>query len=341
VRDASGLRTQALILLPVVLALNILHAQWLAVGFSFVALAMGIALYLVRVRILAGREGRTDLRFWASPFDPKDPTGPFLRADPRPLIWPAVIFLAAILPIHLPFQTAWPSELSVDTATGIAAALATALASIFISTFVDYYYVGPLMRENVEEEFMLCRSSLTARWRTVTKFWLFHRLGAILGFVLGLVAAVTLSALPIVNFNQVAAGAVAALTTILAGFYLVRARDVIAFAVRPAFHVGDKIQLDGDGEDRERMYFVVDVAMEGVRLLELTGPNDEVPNVLESRREHDRILDFSEAAQVLRCRRRFKPCGQKECKRVNAYCPRRELAQPEVDCAAPKEQALG
>jgi hypothetical protein len=292
-----------------VLGLNLLQAQTFAIGFAIFSVVAGITLFVLRVRALKRRSRERKV-------EPEK--GPWRNAEPEPLLLIALIAAAAAFPLH-----GWPPPSShADTGTEIASALAIALSALFVSTLVDWFYVTPLLREGKDEERMLCRSSMASQWGTVTKVWLFHRLGAILGFVLGLVAAVTLLAVKLIHFNSVAGGAIAALTTIIAGYYLTRAGAVIAFAVRPAFHVGDKIQLMSDSEpERDRTYFVVDVAMEGARLLEVQGPNDVVPDQRNSWREHDRVLDFLDAAKVVWRRRGLEPCAAGECKGVNAYCP--------------------
>jgi hypothetical protein len=322
------MQIQAALVVAAVAGLNFLQAQMFAIGFACFSVIVGFALYLLRVRALKRRNEERDI-------EPED--GPWRRAQPDPLLSLALIFVAAAVPIH-----GWTPGSRADTGTEIASALAIAVSALFVSTLVDWFYVIPLLRESNDEERMLCRSSMASQWGTVTKVWLFHRLGAILGFVLGLVAAVTLLAVKLIHFNSVAGGAIAALTTIIAGYYLTRAGAVIAFAVRPAFHVGDKIQLMSDNEvERDRTYFVVDVAMEGARLLEVQGPHDVVPDQLDSWREHDRILDFLDAAKVVWRRRVFEPCAG-ECKRVNAYCPRNAVqSEPRNEDRPPCTSGIG
>lgn len=337
--SASGISIQGAILLIVVACLNIFQAQAWAIGFAGVSVAAAAVLYTLRVRALLALEHeerqRAQMPEWAraASTKPAATSSALKRARPGPLLIVAAICAVALVPAPL-------HESSRDVE--IAAALTTAFSATFVSTLVDWFYIAPMLRQGHNEELMLCRSSLGRQWRSVTRVWLFHRLGAMLGFVLGLVAVVTLLASSLIGLDhgldQVAAGAIAALTTVLAGFYLARARDVIAFALRPAFHVGDKIKLAGDDEkERDRAYFVVDVALEGVRLLEVQGKDDTVPDQMQAWRQHDRILDFSEAAKLVRCRRRFEPCRRLECKRVNAYCPHNQTA-PSVDGAGSHSQ---
>lgn len=369
--SGRGVLIQGAILVVVVVCLNILDAQAVAVSFAGLIVAAAVVLYAIRVRALRRRDreraerermtasgetpvvtadgqrlvgtsetsaaqmeksaaGRTSVA--DAHDDPGEPTAPaprspLARARPAPLLAVACICAGAVVPapIHDSLQHG-----AHRAAIEIGVALAITFSSVFVSTLVDWFYVAPMLRQGDDAETMLCRSSLAKQWRSVTQVWLFHRLLATLGFVLGLVAAVVLLASRLIELDQVGAAGIAqvgaagiaALTTVLAGFYLARARHVIAFAVRPAFHVGDKIQLvSDDQQERARTYFVVDVALEGPRLLEVRGDDDEVPDQWNAWREHDRVLDFAEAAKLVWRRRRLVSCHPEHCKRVNAYCP--------------------
>lgn len=204
----------------------------------------------------------------------------------------------------------------------------TAFAAIFLSSLVDAAYVAPLMAgrwRSPKAPGMPCQSSLDGRWKSLTAMWLMHRLLATLGFVLGLTVVVTITVKRWVvpNDNQTAAAGIAAAATLLAGFYLTRARSVIAFAPNPALAVGDAVELVDEGTNHVRRYYVQDVSLEGIKLLELSD-DDTSPNAGPVFwPPHDRMLDLPDVLKVLRSRRRFTPCGHtlSTCNRVNPYCP--------------------
>jgi hypothetical protein len=165
---------------------------------------------------------------------------------------------------------------------------------------------------------------MDARWKGLTARWFMHRLLATLGFVLGLTVVVTITVKHWVvpNENQTTAAGIAAAATLLAGFYLTRTRAVIAFASNPALHVGDAVLIIDEGTQHVRRYYVQDVALEGIKLLELTN-EDTTRKVGDSTWPgHDRMLDLPDVLKVLRARDRFTPCGNcaAQCKRVNPSC---------------------
>jgi hypothetical protein len=207
----------------------------------------------------------------------------------------------------------------------------TAFTAIYFSSLIDAAYVRPLLagrgrdrRMPGQSSLMPCQSSLDQRWTGLTAVWLMHRLLATLGFVLGLTVVVTITVKHWVvpNDNPTTAAGIAAAATLLAGFYLTRARSVIAFAPNPALSVGDAVELIDEGTHQARRYYVQDVALEGIKLLALSA-DDTSPKASDSVwPSHDRMLDLLDVLKALRARQRFTPCGRSlaQCKRVNPYC---------------------
>ena len=151
---------------------------------------------------------------------------------------------------------------------------AVAAYLIFMSTLMHSFYVLPHLRGG---RGTICATSLEERWRAVTRIWLLHRAAATFGVIAGATALIALSANSWIRpIDETVAGVViAAIATIIAGYYLTRAAPLLAMAINPPVQVGDVIQIAEEfnvhkpGELRE--YFVVDVALEGVKAARRSG----------------------------------------------------------------------
>lgn len=228
-----------------------------------------------------------------------------------------LLVLAPWLPTIVP-----PSGFKSDSTVVAITLAATAAASvIYLSSLVDWFYVVPRMRGARGK--MPCTHSLDSCWGSITRVWLLHRLTAMLVLVVANAAIVGLAANRwlLGKDNKVIAGGIAAAATVLAGYYLTRAASVIAFVQHPPLQVGDKIQLAAEftETDPDRSYYVVDVALEGVRLLALDA-YDRVLYPAQAAKTHDRVLDIADVARLLRSRRAFGACDVK-CKHANPHCP--------------------
>ncbi len=192
---------------------------------------------------------------------------------------------------------------------------------VFISTLTDWFYVLPHLRGG---RGTICASSLEGRWRGLTRVWLLHRAVATLGAIAGVTALVALAANSWVRpLDEVVAGVIAGVATVIAGYYLTRAAPLLAIAINPPVQVGDVIEIAEEftvhkPEDL-REYFVVDVALEGVKLLQVQE-EDHVPREgPDARRTHDRTVDVMEISKLLRGRRAVKPCRDR-CQRFTEHC---------------------
>jgi hypothetical protein len=89
----------------------------------------------------------------------------------------------------------------------------------------------------------------------------------------------------------------------------------------PPIQVGDKVILAeefGTGVENRPVYYIVDVAIEGVKLLELDEHDQPFGAGLD--RGHDRSLSLADVGRLLRGRQRFQGCSDRCC-RANKYCP--------------------
>lgn len=109
--------------------------------------------------------------------------------------------------------------------------------------------------------------------------------------------------------------------------------------INPTVDVGDSLELaeEFDVKHKYPTYYVVDVALEGLKLLKFdhTAASDTIPTPREPvagseatalpRRTYDRLLDVTDVSKLLRGRLALKPCAHAhdaDCKLVNPYCPR-------------------
>jgi hypothetical protein len=206
---------------------------------------------------------------------------------------------------------------------------------VFISTLTDWFYVLPHLRGGCGT---ICATSLEGVWRGVTRVWLLHRALATLGAIAGVTALVALAANSWVRpLDEIVAGVIAGVATIIAGYYLTRAAPLLAIAINPPVQVGDTIEIAEEftvhkPEDL-REYFVVDVALEGVKLLQVQE-SDHVPrDGPDARRTHDRTVDVMEISKLLRGRRAVRPCRER-CQRFSEHCACGSAWLPAVDKAS-------
>ncbi|HWT93970.1 MAG TPA: hypothetical protein VN238_13285 [Solirubrobacteraceae bacterium] len=194
---------------------------------------------------------------------------------------------------------------------------------VFLSGMLDWFYVRPQLRGSRGS---VCATSFQPRWRGVTRIWLLHRAAAVLGPIAGITAIVALTANTWVRpLDETVAGAIAAVATVVGGFYISRTAPLLAIAINPPVQVGDVVEIAEEftvhKPDRLREYFVVDVALEGVKLLQIS--TDDVVRRNDARdkdRTHDRTVDLADIAKLLRGRRPVRrPCYGR-CQRLSSHC---------------------
>jgi hypothetical protein len=283
-------------------------------GFSYHAAARLSAIALLAAAVAIWLVNKRHINPWA--FSPRN----------RYYVPASMALLAAVAILPFPHLGALAKE-DRPTVVGLLMALAVALGALYLSSLVDRFYVLPRLRGDRGAQ-LICQQSLGPRWTTLTRVWLLHRMLAMLLLVTGVATAVTLAANRWVEgLNQVVAAAVGAATTVLAGFYVTRIAPVIAQILNPALQLGDKVELAEEFASAAtgKKYYVVDVALEGFRLLEL-DTQDQPAEASTGYRTHDRVLDVSDLRKYLRSRRSFAACprdpqGNYACKQVNPYCP--------------------
>jgi uncharacterized membrane protein YidH (DUF202 family) len=194
--------------------------------------------------------------------------------------------------------------------------------ALYLSSLIDWSYVVPRMKGMGEIEWLPCQSSTLERWQTLTRIWLAHRIAAYLIARVGLLAAVVLVAARLLP--PLSDSAVSALATVVAAlliFYVNRVVSIGGLVSNPPIQVGDKVVLAeefGTGVAERPSYYVVDVSIEGVKLLEIDG--EDQPCRVGLQRGHDRSLSLADVGRLLRARERFQGC-RSECCRANKYCP--------------------
>lgn len=195
---------------------------------------------------------------------------------------------------------------------------------VALSSLVDWCITKPRLCGNGDAELLPCRTSTDPRWRFVTRLWVGHRtVATILGWLLP-IAALLLIVYGIFRptIHQPTIAAIGAVVAAVIGVVLNRLAPVIFVVLNPPMQVGDKIVLAeeyGTGVMQRPVYYVVDVAFEGVKLLELDRHRD-VPTRRRSPRTHDRSLRLDNIARLLRSRDEFVGC-RRSCQGVNPHCP--------------------
>ncbi len=206
---------------------------------------------------------------------------------------------------------------------GMALLAAGVFGAMYLSSLVDWFYTGPRLRGDRDR--LPCMDSLDPAWRTLTRYWLLHRVIAALIFVAAAVAIVAIAANRwVIGFSEVVAGVLAAAATIMAGFYLTRFAFAFGIVVNPPLQIGDRVQLAEPFSAPPLLvtsYYVVDIAVEGIKLLELEWPNG-VPVREDQNRTYDRVLDLADVHKLLRVRARFDACNFDRCCEANPYCCR-------------------
>lgn len=181
----------------------------------------------------------------------------------------------------------------------------TGAALILLSSLVDWFYVRPYLLDSFTP---FSVPVAVDPWRMVTRVRLVHRLLAVLGVLAGSTALVALVANTwISELNEVVAGVIGGVATVIAGYYLTRAAPLVALATNPLVQICDVVELAEEYTIPEaepaRSYFVVDIAWEGVKLLEVPRLRS-ADGLLDHRSPHyDRMVDVADIAKLLRRRR--------------------------------------
>jgi hypothetical protein len=299
VPDGSGVVVlQAALVLGLLVALSFL-------GDPTAAAALGGAIFLVGVVIhLASRRG--------------------LPEESRPTQFgthAATLAVLAAMPLVLTFQGIWhPHEHDYVSVRAVVLSMAAGMAVIYLSSLVDRFFLRPRLSNRDRA----CLTSLEGRWRANTQIWLLHRLAAFLAFRLAVAVSLAFVATAVLhNPSDATKSAIAGVVLFVVGYYISRITPIATLAINPPMYVGDKVVLAEEytAASAHSGYFVVDVALEGFKLLEV----DEFDVLLhkDDRRMHDRLLPITDVPRLLRSRHRFDGCRASDqgCGEINPYCP--------------------
>jgi hypothetical protein len=190
---------------------------------------------------------------------------------------------------------------------------------IYVSSLIDLVYVRPHLQG---ARGPVCRTSTNSIWYSVTRIRLVHRIGAMLGFIAGATVLVALAANHWIRpIDEVSAGVIGAVATVIAGYYMTRAAPLIALAMNPCLQLGDVVELAEEFNSPEpgRRYFVVDIAWEGCKLLEVPSPGHAVDSSPPASHGWDRMVDISDVARLVRRRHRMAEC-RGSCRHLVEQC---------------------
>lgn len=240
-----------------------------------------------------------------------------------------VLSVVAALPYVLIRSSGLPLEIDevgqLWPLRGIALGAVAIAGVVHLSALVDWAYIRPRLLGGLGDRALPCQRHESTSWRLLTKLWLGHRLGAYLIVRLGSAAIIGFAAASFQpRIGQPTGSIIGAIGAAVLVFFLNRLLPVFALVTNPPLNVGDRVVLAeeyGTGVTDRPVYYVVDVAIEGIKLLQLDeGGHPRGAAGRDPRREHDRSLSLTDVPRLLRFRGRFSGCGELCC-RASHYCP--------------------
>jgi hypothetical protein len=260
-------------------------------------------------------------------------------------LWLMLALLAAVAaaPAVLLREVGWEHSLAFDTNDrlwpwrGMALCVAVMLLAIQVSALIDWAYIRPHLRGLRGSRALPCQRHSKPNWSWLTRLWLAHRFAASMTVRAGAIGILGFCALLLVPahdgdgtgratevFSRPMSTVIGAVAAAALVFALNRLMPVVMLVRNPRISVGDRVVFAeeyGTGVNTRPAYYVVDVAVEGVKLLELDGVGQ--PKGAAGRpplREHDRSLPLGDVPRLLRFRGRFNGC-RIVCCGVNHDCP--------------------
>jgi hypothetical protein len=307
-------------------ALTMVGLPGLAVGAAMVlGVALG-ALILTNREIIDRTEGartRASVMCW------------LLVGSSAPVVVVAVSWMsesprrgpwARALVITVPSADRWLWHAVVGLATAIT-------ATLLVSSLLDWCLVRPRLRDRLERP---CRRRPNEDWTSLTQRWLGQRIAAYLIIRTCALALLTVGVLGTgVDLPSAVLSLLGGLAALLIAYFINNVLPIAGLVTNPPLLVGDRITLAeeyGTGVGARPAYYVVDVGIEGFKLIEVGNHDDPVSS--GTRPQADRSLALKDVGRLLRARRDFRGCAV-ACAQVDRHCPFADGATPRWVIAAP------
>lgn len=212
------------------------------------------------------------------------------------------------------------------------AGLATAIpATLLVSSLIDWCLVRPRLRDPLARP---CRRQPTEDWAPLTQWWLGQRLAAYLIIRTCALALLTIGVLGTgLEFPSAVLSLLGGLAALLIAYFINNVLPIAGLVTNPPLLVGDRITLAeeyGTGVGARPTYYVVDVGIEGFKLIEVDDRDDPLSD--DARLRADRSLALKDVGRLLRARRDFRGCAV-VCAQVDRHCPFADGATPQAIAA--------
>jgi hypothetical protein len=295
----------------VVLALTFATPWWFVAIVGVVLLGVGVSLWVVNSSCGGKRPG-----------------------DDQIIVW---VGIGAVAPAAIGALLAPSGHVIVSDRPELLALLfpaAIALAGISASSMVDWYYVLPRIAGVVWQR--PCRAPQTTAglagcpagdWLVLTRHWYRHRWAAealTIGCVFAAAGSAAFTLLqPADTSSRIAlgVGVVAA-----SGIAAVRVKNVGQGAdegLHPTAHLGEVLQIANDRDATRSWYYVVDVALEGMKALELIDLGGDRGLGLGPRgswKREDRCIPIADLRRLVMRHEDVPLCPSNMCNKANFYC---------------------
>jgi membrane protein YqaA with SNARE-associated domain len=200
--------------------------------------------------------------------------------------------------------------------TGLATAIT---ATLLVSSLLDWCLVRPRLRDRVERP---CRRQPNEDWTSLTQRWLGQRIVAYLIIRTCALVLLTIGVLGTgVQLPSAVLSLLGGLAALLIAYFINNVVPIAGLVTNPQLLVGDRITLAeeyGTGVSARPAYYVVDVGIEGFKLVEVDDHDSPMRGI--ARPQADRSLALKDVGRLLRARRDFLGCAV-ACAQVDRHCP--------------------
>ena len=299
--------TQIQLTALVLLALSLLTAWWFVVIFGALLIGVGASLWVLNYRCGGRRPG-----------------------DDKIIAW---VGIAAIAPVAIGALLGPSGRAVISNRPDVLALVfpaAIALAGISASSMVDRFYVLPRLAGVVWQP--PCRAPQEEAefppgdWLVLTRHWYRHRWAAeALTIGCGLAAAGA-AAFAVLRPADTSSGIALGVGVVAAsGIAAVRVKNVGQGAdegLHPTAHVGEVLQIANDRDATRSWYYVVDVALEGMKTLELAdlGADGLRLRQKEQWKREDRCVPIADLRRLVMRHDDVPLCPANGCNKSNFYC---------------------